>query len=191
LKEIGIVVAIAGACGITIYRADSSSRYNGPSPDTRTPQTLPGSYGHPCVSVAMSSSSFVAAANLDGRVAIWELTPGSGTTLEAGEPIVFESGKDCEIHDRVTELQIARLSSSGRCQGLSDVLAVAWWSGRVDLYTFDGAWSFATTLFLRNTELHDKINYSVAGTYVTFSADASVLAVCTRLGDLSFWSVPD
>jgi WD40 repeat protein len=192
LKEFGLVIAIAGACGITIYHFDCNSRFTGPCSDMRTPHVLPGSYGYPCVSVAMSSSSFVAAANLDGRVAIWEIISESGTTLEFGEPNVFEPGKDCEMHDRVTDLQISRLSCSGRCQGLSDVLAVAWWSGRVDLYKCDGAWSFAKTLSLRNPETYDKKNYSVApGTYLTFSADASVLAVCTGLGNLSFWSVPE
>jgi hypothetical protein len=196
LDGIGVVVAIAGACGVMTYAVEESTASdNRMTPeDNQAPRVLSGSYGYPCVAVAVSKHSFVAAATVDGRVAVWELLTVSDVSgIASGKASVFEPREDCPIHDRVTELVLSRAPAARSIRGVVDLLAVAWWSGRVDLYVSDDHWAYTASFISANEAGCEQAEEycDSPGTYVAFNREASVLAVCTGQGRMSFLSTPD
>lgn len=174
IRNVGTVGAIAAADGVTLFFVlDDAGR--------RGPERLPGSEGHITVAVDVSSSGFLAAATIYGRVAIWRCRSDHGADVGFGDTVTFDPSLDLSMEDRITQLLFSPSNAK------NTLLAVAWWSGRVSLYAFEGRWSLAWT---RTCPTHASEPYGTCpGTYLAFSKDSCVLAVASGHGLMTFLSV--
>jgi hypothetical protein len=207
-KGLGVVVAVVGANGVALHIAPEDAR---PGQSMMPAVQLPGSEGHSCVAVALSPTGFIAAATLDGRVAIWKLLKTlDGESLgphSFGDAVVFGPRDDCPMHDRVTQLVFSPPAPDfGAWPFVSPCpqLAIAWWTGRVDMYQFSHHWSFAWTHKSPQPTTEGYAN--APGTYIAFTwstkplstntSDTAplvrpLLALVTGIGCISFLALPD
>lgn len=175
------------------------------------PARLPGTRGHSCVAVDASATGHIACATVSGRVAVWERVaaigdddaePAKGVGGERAADGIAEGGESADDYefvpcavfdplpdyaqtDRVTQVLFSPVAP----EATASVLSVAWWSGRVVCYSLDesGRW-LRRWSHRAPPDPHDPYG-SAPGTYLTYSADASVLAVAAGHGLLQFLAV--
>lgn len=170
---IGVICAVAARDGVSLFLALDSS-------ESRGPEYLPGSEAHFTVAVDVSSSGFIAAATIYGRVAIWRCRSAPPAYVGFADTVTFDPDLKTPMHDRITQVLFSPAAAS------TLLLTVAWWSGRVVMYAFDARWA----LMWSHECPSDPVETfgTCPGTYLAYSGDASVLAVASGHGVLTFLS---
>lgn len=163
VPSLGVVALVAGSAGVALYTAPAASA---PLP----PAFLPNSSSHSCVAVDISAtpaSTFIAAATIYGRLALWSLSGAAFSSTQA-----FDAPARAAVHDRVTQVLFSR----------NNTLAVAWWSGLVSLYTLTDRWSLSWT-HACPPDPHSSFG-TCPGTFVAFGP--AVVAAATGHGVVHF-----
>lgn len=195
LRDLGLTVVMATAKGIIVVCCREADPFHvniRPSPLDH----LPGSEVHTCVSVAISTQGYIAGATIDGRLIIWVCDHSRAIPQCFSTVAVFSPCEQNSMQDRITHLEFSPFTNnSGKVDDSQTLaLAVAWWSGRVDMY-FRGESGWSSVWTHSSKPLPSKFKNDIQGinpgTYVAFAPNSSVVSVATGQGRITFLTFPD
>lgn len=196
LSDEAVLAAVAGDHGVTVQVA--SNRTSGPVQEAPKGDSKVMAFTEewPCVAVALGGSQWIAAATSDGRIITSSIEQcSSQTDIRFGAITKFPSSASQASVDRVTDMQLVavNLATDGNddCSGWR--LAVAWWSGVLDMYALSGenwklSWRHNPKAKVQNTTV-PQATFHAPGSYISFLSGKTLIAISQGVGVVSFLHV--